>query len=133
MKILSSQRSSQASRLRELTEQIEAIVALAAGKVNTGEGYPAWEPNWNSKLLKRCKEIYFNRFGKTPVVEVIHAGLECGIIASKYEGMDMISFGPTIKNPHSPDEKLNISDIDKIWEFLLDLLKSFNTISPLKK
>jgi dipeptidase D len=125
LKILSSQRSSSISRLYELTEKIESICSLAGGNVQNGDGYPPWEPDWNSKLLCKCKEIYLKRFGKEPVVEIIHAGLECGIIGSKYDGMDMISLGPTIKNPHSPDERMKISDIDKIWDFLNDLLGSF--------
>jgi dipeptidase D len=77
----------------------------------------------DSPLLARCKAVYKDLFKKDPVVEIIHAGLECGIIKSKYPGMDMISFGPTIKNPHSPDEKLEIATIGKVWDFLAALLK----------
>ena len=78
----------------------------------------------NSPLLKRCKDVYQNLFGKEPSVEVIHAGLECGIIGSKYEGMDAISVGPTLENPHSPDERLYIPSVGKVWDFLVELLRS---------
>ena len=80
-----------------------------------------------SPLLAQCVAVYKELFGKEAVVEIVHAGLECGIIGSKYEGMDMISFGPTIKNPHSPDEKLKISTIGQVWDFLAALLKSMKT------
>ncbi|HUX15643.1 MAG TPA: aminoacyl-histidine dipeptidase [Phycisphaerae bacterium] len=125
MVILSSQRSSKLSMLEDLSRKIESVAILAGGKAHHGEGYPPWEANWDSPLLARCKEVYKRKFGKEPVVEVIHAGLECGIIGDKYLGMDMISFGPTLKNPHSPDEKLKFGDIDKIWDLMVELFKEF--------
>jgi dipeptidase D len=115
---ITSQRSSVMSRLNDLTQKVESLARLAGGTSTTGDGYPAWEPNWKSHLLQRCKEIYKREFGKDAVVEVIHAGLECGIIGDKYHGMDMISFGPTIKNPHTPHEKLFVPDIDKIYKYM---------------
>lgn len=123
LRMLSSQRSSVLTRLAAITDRIKAVAELAGGKAHVGEGYPPWEPNWNSALLKKCKAIYKSKFGRDPVVEVIHAGLECGIIGDKYEGMDMISFGPTIRNPHSPDECLKVTDIEKIWDFTSALFK----------
>ena len=123
--ILSSQRSSVMSRLSAITAQIEAAAALAGARAETGGGYPAWQPDMNSPLLKRCKEVYQRLFGKEPIVEVIHAGLECGIIGSKHEGMDAISVGPTLENPHSPDERLYIPSVGKVWDFLAELLKSY--------
>jgi dipeptidase D len=78
-----------------------------------------------SPLLDRCKKIYRDCFGKPPAVETIHAGLECGIIGAKRPGMDMISFGPTIENPHSPEERLHIPSVSRTWEFLVALLASF--------
>jgi dipeptidase D len=123
--MLSSQRSSLLSLLDDLTRKIKAVALLSGGEAESGEGYPPWEANWDSPLLQKCKEVYKNKFGKEPVVEVIHAGLECGIIGDKYPGMDMISFGPTIQNPHSPEERLKVTDIDKIWDFMTELLKSF--------
>ena len=122
--ILSSQRSSVVSKLDNLTNKIEAVCRLANADYESGNGYPAWEPNWDSKLLAKCKQTYFDLFKKEPVVEVIHAGLECGIIGSKFENMDMISIGPTIENPHSPDERMKISDIEKIWNFLIGLFQT---------
>lgn len=122
--ILSSQRSSVVSKLDNLTNKIEAVCRLANADYESGNGYPAWEPNWDSKLLAKCKQTYFDLFKKEPVVEIIHAGLECGIIGSKFEDMDMISIGPTIENPHSPDERMKISDIEKIWNFLIGLFQT---------
>lgn len=124
LKVLTSQRSSNMARLEVLTSRIEAVARLACGEAKTGGGYPSWQPNMSSPLLAKCKEVYQGLFDKEPVVEAIHAGLECGIIGAKYEGMDMISFGPTIKNPHSPDEKLQISTVGQVYDFLCALLKA---------
>jgi dipeptidase D len=125
--ILSSQRSSVMSRLSAITARIHAVAALAGARVETGGGYPAWQPNMDSSLLKRCRDVYRNLFGKEPMVEVIHAGLECGIISSKYAGMDAISMGPTIENAHSPDERLYIPSVTKVWDFLVELLSSYGS------
>lgn len=86
--------------------------------------YPGWKPNVNSPVLNTMKEVYRKRFGKVPEVKVIHAGLECGILGSKYPHWDMISFGPTIRFPHSPDEKVNIVTVAKFWEYLLETMKN---------
>jgi dipeptidase D len=123
LKVLSSQRSSMVSRLHSQTRKIAAVAKLAGGSCHVGDGYPPWEANWDSALLAKCKTVYKGIFGKDPVVEVIHAGLECGIIGDKNEGMDMISFGPTIKNPHCPDECLFIPDVKKIYDFMTALFK----------
>ena len=125
MVILSNQRSSNMDSLALLCERVMSVARLAGAKGETSGGYPSWQPNMDSKLLARCLQVYENRFGKKPVVEAIHAGLECGIIGSKYDGMDMISFGPTIKNPHSPDEKIEIDSIGKTWDFMVALFKSY--------
>ena len=124
LEIVTSQRSSVMSRLHALTWRIEAIARIAGADAVSGNGYPSWQPNLQSPLLARCKDVYRKLFGKEPHVEAIHAGLECGIIGDKKEGMDMISFGPTLKNPHSPDEKIHVESIGKIWDFLVELLKS---------
>lgn len=124
IELLSSQRSSNMDKLDLLTEQIRAVARLAGGECEVGGGYPAWQPNMDSPLLAKCQAVYQEMFGKEPVVEIIHAGLECGIIGAKYEGMDMISFGPTIKNPHSPDETIEVETIGKVWDFLAALLKA---------
>lgn len=124
LEIVTSQRSSVMSRLSALTWRIEAVARLAGADAVSGNGYPAWQPNLQSPLLARCKDVYRKLFGREPHVEAIHAGLECGIIGDKKAGMDMISFGPTLKNPHSPDEKIHVESIGKVWDFLAELLKS---------
>jgi len=123
--ILSNQRSSNMDSLNLLCERILSVARLAGAEGETSGGYPSWQPNMGSKLLARCLHVYEKRFGKKPVVEAIHAGLECGIIGSKYEGMDMISFGPTIKSPHSPDEKIEIESIGQVWDFMVALFESY--------
>ncbi|NJO17351.1 MAG: aminoacyl-histidine dipeptidase [Thioploca sp.] len=126
--ILISQRSSVGSRLEELTNRINAIAALAGAQVKTDNLYPAWQPNLNSPLLAHCQTVYYSLFGQEPAVQVIHAGLETGIIGHRYPQMDMISFGPTIYNPHSPDERLFIPSVEKVWDFLVALLNRLGTI-----
>jgi dipeptidase D len=123
--VLSNQRSSNMDSLALLCERIMSVAPLAGAEGETSGGYPAWQPNMESGLLARCLDVYEKRFGKKPVVEAIHAGLECGIIGAKYDGMDMISFGPTIKNPHSPDEKIEIASIGKVWDFMVALFESY--------
>ena len=125
MVILSNQRSSNMDSLAMLCERILSVARMAGAEGETSGGYPSWKPNMDSQLLARCLEVYRARFGKEPVVEAIHAGLECGIIGSKYDGMDMISFGPTIKNPHSPEEKIEIDSIGKTWDFMVALFESY--------
>jgi dipeptidase D len=125
LKILSSQRSSVMSKLDELSRRIEALSALAGADTESGNAYPAWEPNMDSPLLERCKNTYQKLYGKQPSVEIIHAGVECAILGTKYPGMDMISLGPTIENPHSPEERINIPTIGKVWDYLVEILKSF--------
>jgi dipeptidase D len=122
IKVLTSQRSSVVSRLQAHTDSIEAAARLAGGEAESGEGYPPWQPNMDSPLLARSVKLYEKLFNKKPVVEVIHAGLECGIIGDKYPGMDMISIGPTLKYPHSPDEKIRVGTIGMIWDFIVALM-----------
>jgi len=123
--IVSSQRSSNNLRLAEISGKVEAVAKLAGAWVEYEPGYPAWEPNLKSELLFKCKQVYTETFGKEPEIEVIHAGLECGIIGSAHEGMEMISFGPTIKDAHSPSEKIFIPSIEKVWIFLENLFKAY--------
>jgi len=122
-KVLTSQRSSVLSRLKSLSNQIEAVARLGGGSAHSGDGYPPWPADMDSPLLKRCVDLYKKLFQKEPVVEIIHAGLECGIIGDKYEGMDMISLGPTLKYPHSPDEKIHVGTIGMVWDFVVKLLE----------
>lgn len=125
VRIISSQRSSVMSRLAEVTGKVENVAKLAGAMVEHECGYPAWEPDLQSGLLKKCKQAYVKTFGKEPEIKVVHAGLECGVIGSKCECIEMISFGPTIKDAHSPAERVFIPSIEKIWVFLENLLKSY--------
>lgn len=123
--IVTSQRSSVMTRLQALTERIENIAQLAGAEAQSGDGYCSWQPNMDSPILARCKEVYEKLTGRKPIVEVIHAGLECAVIGSKYPDMDMVSFGPTILSPHSPDERLKVNTVGEVWNFTVELLKSF--------
>jgi dipeptidase D len=123
IEMLTSQRSSIASGVVDIAAKIQALGELAGFQIEQGGGYPAWEPNNNSRLLQVCKDIYNNKYGNEPEVKAIHAGLECGIIGEKYDGMDMISFGPDIEGAHSPDERIKINSVAHIWEYLLEILK----------
>ncbi len=122
--LLSSQRSSIETQLEYIISKVESVAELAGAAYETNEGYPGWEPNPKSNILALCKNVYKELFGKEPHVEAIHAGLECGLIGAKFDGMDMISYGPTLKNPHSPEEKLHLPSIPKIWDFTVELLKA---------
>lgn len=116
--ILCLTRSSVESRKEEVQEMIESCFSLAGAKVEFSGSYPGWKPNLESHILGLMQEVYEQEFGTAPRVITIHAGLECGIIGRNYAGMDMISFGPTIMHPHSPDEKVNIASVDKFYRFL---------------
>lgn len=121
--ILSSQRSAIKSRLEEVSAQCAALVHLVEGSLETADGYPPWEPQFDAPLLKLCTQIYEEIFAKKAKVEVIHAGLETGVIGEKYPGLAMISFGPTILGAHSPDEKMCVADIGSIWKLIRTLLQ----------
>ncbi len=116
--IVTSHRSSNPYGLKELVEVIKTCSQFAGFNIAISGGYPSWIPNYDSQFLKYCIGIHKKVFNKEPILEVIHAGLECGIIGSKNSGMEMISFGPTIKNPHSPEECLDVQTVDKCWELL---------------
>ncbi len=123
IEIKSLLRSSVESRKEELADMIESVFSLAGAKVEFTGGYPGWAPNMQSPILQTMKKVYLQKFGKEPKVMIIHAGLECGILSTHYPKMDMISFGPTIRHPHSPDEKVNIATVGKFWEYLLATLE----------
>ncbi len=118
-----SQRSSIESAKENISATVKAVFNLAGAKVMVGDGYPGWKPNMESPLLKISKEVYKKMFKKEPEIKAIHAGLETGLLGSKYPGLDMISFGPTIMGAHSPDEKVNIKDVAKFYDLLKGLLK----------
>ena len=117
-------RSSVETAREELAQSIQSIFELAGARVEHGGRYPGWKPNAESKILEQMKTVYQDLFGKPAIVNAVHAGLECGIIGSHYPGMDMISFGPTIKNPHSPDEKCHIESVGLYWKYLIAVLES---------
>jgi len=124
---LTSQRSAVMSELQDMNERNIALAELAGGTCDTINKYPSWKPNPDSPLLKRCVELYKASTGKEPVIEAIHAGLECGLIGDIYEGMDMVSIGPTIQNPHTPKERLYIPSLEPFRAFLVELLKSYKS------
>ncbi len=113
-----SNRSSVDSALSALQKRIGAIFELAGGRVQYSEGYPGWKPNLKSRTLRAAREVYRDYFGKEPVVKAIHAGLECGLIGEKYPGMDMVSLGPQIEFPHSPDERVRIGSVAEFYHLL---------------
>ncbi len=117
-------RSSVDSAKEDLASAMEAIFKLAGAEVVFDGAYPGWKPNMDSPILKEMQEVYNNKFGKIPEIKAIHAGLECGILGGKYPNWDMISFGPTIRFPHSPDEKVNIATVQRFWDFLVATLEN---------
>ena len=120
--VLTSQRSSVTSRLDEICEMVYAVGTLVDAEIRQGNGYPAWQPNPDSRVLQTAKAVHKELFGTEPEVKAIHAGLETGIIGAKFPGMDMISFGPTILGAHSPDERVHIPAVEKFWKFLTAML-----------
>ncbi len=117
-------RSSVDSAKAELGERLKAVFTMAGAKVSFSGAYPGWKPNMESPILKAMQDVYNNKYGKIPEIKAIHAGLECGILGGKYPNWDMISFGPTIRYPHSPDEKVNIETVQKFWDFLVATLEN---------
>lgn len=123
IEILCLVRSSVDSAKDALALSLQSVMELAGAGVNLSGSYPGWKPDVNSPILSTMKKVYERDFGKVPEVKVIHAGLECGIIGDAYPGLDMISFGPTIRFPHSPDEKVHIASVRKFWDFLVRTLE----------
>ena len=108
----------------ELAAQIRKLLTEHGAKAESSGEYPGWQPNINSPILKTMQKVYKEKYGKEPKIMVIHAGLECGILGSKYPNWDMISFGPTLVFPHSPDEALKIETVTLFWDFLSETLKN---------
>ncbi|MBP7707772.1 MAG: aminoacyl-histidine dipeptidase [Candidatus Aminicenantes bacterium] len=125
--VLCSTRSSVASALEATRGVIVSVCDLAGAKAELHGGYPGWMPNLESALLGKLKDIYSRTFGKEAEVVAVHAGLECGIIGEKFPGMDMISFGPTMKNPHSPEEHVHIGSVGRFWKFLTTALDGLSS------
>jgi dipeptidase D len=124
LQVVSNQRSTVMTRLEELTSRITAMGLLAGAEVSSEPAYPGWKPDMKSPLLKRGIEIYRDLYAVAPAVGLIHGGLECGVIGAIYPGMDMISLGATIENPHSPTERLHIPSVGRLWRYLVAYLQS---------
>ena len=122
--VTTSQRSSVDSSKHDIASMVESVFILAGAKVEHGDGYPGWTPNTDSKIMKIAANSYERLFSQKPIVRSIHAGLECGLFLEKYPDLDMISFGPTLRAVHSPDERINIETVDKFWKHLIDILES---------
>lgn len=118
-----SNRSSVDSAIQAIQERVASIGFLAGAQVEEVEGYPGWKPNLDSDVLKVAKEIHKEVLGKEPEIKAIHAGLECGIIGEKYPGMDMVSIGPQIEFPHSPDERIRIGSVVDFYKLLVGILE----------
>ena len=123
IRIATSQRSSIESAKDDICNMVASVFRLTGAHIEHSDGYPGWAPNPNSQVLELCVKSYEDLFGQKPVVRAIHAGLECGLIGDKYPGMDMISYGPTMRGVHSPTERLEISTVEKFWVLTLDLLQ----------
>lgn len=122
IKIETSQRSSVLSAREDMANTVRAALELGGAKVSFGGGYPGWKPNPDSEILKVAVDSYKRLFGVDAQVKAIHAGLECGLFLDKYPYLDMISFGPTLRDVHSPDERMEIPTVEKFWKHLLDIL-----------
>lgn len=122
IKVVTSQRSSILSSRMDMSQMVGAAFELGGATVETGDGYPGWKPNPSSEILRVAVESYKRLFGTEPKVKAIHAGLECGLFLEKYPSLDMVSFGPTLRGVHSPDERMLIPTVDKFWRHLLDVL-----------
>ena len=121
--IATSQRSSVESAKMAAASKIEATFRLAGARVSHGDGYPGWTPNPDSRVLKVGVDVYKKMYGREPIVRAIHAGLECGLIGQKYPQMDMISYGPTLRGVHSPDERIEIKTVEMFWNQTVEILK----------
>jgi len=128
IQVTTSQRSSVESAKKDILDMVASVFKLAGAEIEQSTGYPGWKPNPESVLLGLCVDSYRKLFKEEPKVLAIHAGLECGLIGAIYPGMDMVSFGPTIKGAHSPDERLEIKSAVKFWDLLLDVLKKIPVI-----
>jgi dipeptidase D len=121
--ICTSQRSSVESKKQAAVERVSTTFYMIGAEVVNSDGYPGWEPNPDSNALKALVTAYQNVFHKEPKVKAIHAGLECGLFSQKYPGLDMVSFGPTLRGVHSPDEKLEIATVKMCWDLTLEFLR----------
>lgn len=124
--IVSTQRSSVESSKQEIAGLVESCMRHAGADVSHSGGYPGWKPNLNSEILNIARNSYRRLFGKEPQVKAIHAGLECGLIYKNFKGIDMISFGPTIKGAHTPGEMVEIATVSMFWDLLTDIIRDYS-------
>jgi dipeptidase D len=122
IRIITTQRSSVESSKHDACDMVESCLNLAGAEVVHSDGYPGWKPNLKSEILRITRKSYLELFGKEPMVRAIHAGLECGLIYEKIKNIDMISFGPTIRGAHTPEEKIEIKTVQMFWDLLLDVV-----------
>jgi dipeptidase D len=123
IKISCLTRSSVESSKWDLANALQATFELTGCEVEFAGDYPGWTPNMESSILKLMSKIYKDMNGKDPHIAACHAGLECGILGTHYPNLDMVSFGPNIKGAHSPDERAQISSVQKYWKFVLEILQ----------
>ncbi len=126
IEICTSQRSAIESARDDAANMVESVFAQAGASVEHSDGYPGWEPNPDSEILKIAIECYKHLFNKNPEVKAIHAGLECGLFLKKIPNMDMISIGPTLRGVHSPSERIEIKTVKMFYDFLIEILKNCN-------
>jgi dipeptidase D len=124
IEVVTTQRSSVEAGKREAAKMVESCMKECGAEVTHSDGYPGWKPNMNSDILKITRSSYRKLFGKEPEVKAIHAGLECGLFYERFPGIDMISFGPTIKGAHTPEERIEIATTSMFWELLVDVLQN---------
>lgn len=127
--VTTSQRSSVESRKWDIAHQVEALFRLAGAKVTHGDGYPGWAPNLNSRIMKIASDAYEELYGIKPAIKAIHAGLECGLFLEKYPHLDMVSFGPTLRDVHSPSERMYIPAVERFWG---QLTRTLEKVAELK-
>ena len=123
LEIVTSQRSSVESAKQDIADRMGSLFKLMGATVKHSGGYPGWKPDPSSEILKTSEKVYLELFSQEPDVKAIHAGLECGLFVHKYPDLDMISFGPTIKGAHTPEERIRIDTVDRFWLFLLEMLR----------
>ncbi len=127
--VTTSQRSSVESRKWDIAYQVEALFRLAGAEVTHGDGYPGWAPNMNSPIMHIASEAYEELYGVKPAIKAIHAGLECGLFLQKYPHLDMVSFGPTLRDVHSPSERMHIPAVERFWG---QLTRTLEKVADLK-
>lgn len=127
--VTTSQRSSVESRKWDIARQVEALFRLAGAEVTHGDGYPGWAPNMNSTIMHLASDAYEELYGIKPAIKAIHAGLECGLFLQKYPHLDMVSFGPTLRDVHSPSERMYIPAVERFWG---QLTRTLEKVSDLK-